>query len=342
MDVFQADPFLRPYWRHERVLELRQSIPPRRCSRRDDIWIQGYREFLLHYDRGMTSRERLLAANPGLFYAHKIQHLRESEPETALMIEARLLAGMSYQEIAANVKTYPKTIEWFEKLYFNVIDRLSYHDWIIKSILLPAYEQYSDMLAANPVRRKDTRRNKPLRVIREISKPHLDMSLKFFAYFGGPLVCDIMISGFQRHQHVRNADDLSDYFNRQFELQIQRRSVQAAMTFNVNSFNVMELFAVHSRLLEIQRSGRGAEDKRSEFEKNVGALMKELPWGTGRAGAALHADQPIAKYDEGAAELDADEVIQVGLGNAVPDVLELNTVDVFRPRPRSSKHASVK
>jgi hypothetical protein len=339
MDVYQGDPFQRPYWRHERVLQLRKTVPPQRCSRHDDRWIQKYRAFLIDWDKGEAIRPRLLHANPGLYYAHRIHQMRQIEPEVALMMEARLLAGTPIVEIAHTAKTFTATVEWYEKLYFNVSKRLEHHDWIVKSVLLPSYAQSFTQQEAQP----GDADAPPAKVIREVASPYLDMSLKFFAYFGGPLVCDVMISGFRRNRHVTSPEELSDYFNDQFSMHIQRRSAQAAMAFEVNKYNVMELFATHSRLIEIQRSGKGAEDRKTEFEKNVNALMSELPWSTGRAGAQLYEGELIGKYDESAAEVSAEESVEAGLGRPVVGMDELEGRDIFAERQKGQeRHAITK
>lgn len=336
MDVYQGDPFQRPYWRHERVLQLRETS--RRCTRYDDKWIQEYKAFLIEWDKGDTSRERLRHTQTGLFYAFQMHDRRATDPEVALMTEGRLLAGMSSEDIAFNLKTFPAVIDWYERLYFNVRRRLQHHDWIVKSVLLPSYDQYTEY--------EENKKNKkkkvpPARVVRPVARPHLDMSLKFFAYFGGPLVCDIMISGFRRHQHVRNPEDLADYFNQQFALQLQRRSADAAVNFEINKFNVMELFATHTRLIEIHRSGKGADERKTEFEKNVNALMAELPWSTGRSGAQLYADQLIGKYDASAAEVSAEEAVEAGLGRQVAEMDELEGRNIFAERQRGQERHAV-
>lgn len=337
MDVYQGDPFQRPYWRHERVLQLRQFS--QRCTRRDDRWIQEYKTFLIEWDKGAAARERLRHTCTGLFYAHMIHTKRVTEPEVAFLTEARLLSASSYAEIAYNLKTFPAVIEWYEKLYFNVSKRLQHHDWIVKSILLPAYDQYVEQEVKEETEGKKT---PAAQVVRTIVQPHLDLSLKFFSYFGGPLVCDIMITGFRRHQHVRSSEALADYFNQQFATRIQQRSIQAAMTFEVNKYNVMELFATHTRLLEIHRYGKGDDERKTEFETNVNALMSELPWSTGRSGAQLYEGQALGQYDMSAAEVSAEEAVESGLGSTVLEMDELKGRDIFEERQKGQRHAITK
>jgi len=331
MDVYQIDPFQRPYWRHERVLALRQSVPPQRCRRWDDKWIQQYRSFLIEWDKGGIARNRLLHLNPGLYYAHKIQEMRAVEPDVALIVEARLLAGMSYSEIAENVKTTSSAIEWYEKLFFNVSDKLKHCDWIVKSILLPAYDQYVTREEEVKVGRANHVKT-VMRVTREIARPHLDMTLKFFAYYGGPLVCDVMISGFRRHPHVRNPEEISEYFNQQFAMHIQRRSVQAAMTFEVNKYNVIDLFAAHTKLLEIQKSTKDEAAGRAESLKNVGAFFEEINYVSGRLADKSYEGTVIGKYDSSAAEVSSEEAIEAGLGYNIKSMDELQGKNIFADR----------
>lgn len=300
-----ADPFLQPQWRQDRVLRMLRTSPPERCRRFDDDWIRQYRTFMLKWGKGETGREALLYENPGMYYAQKIFDSKEEDPELHLIIEARLLAGESYAAIAETCKTYPEAIQWYEKLFFNVNDFLDNRDWILKQVLLPASDREAEhadsdtgvaMLIA------------PKRV-QAIVKPHFDMTLKFFAYYGGPIVCDLLISGFRRDRIVTSTKELEEYFNEQFMTQIAIRSAQAASRFEVNKFNVMELFATHSRLVEIQRNAGNKNERHNEFEKHVDAMLSELPWAVGDDGAKLYAQTAVGEYDEMAAEINEEEMI---------------------------------
>jgi hypothetical protein len=307
-DVKLADPFLRPYWRHERVVKMLDTVPPERCKRTDDEWIRGYKSFLYQWNKSEDNRDKLLYENPGLYFAYILFDNMHMEPELRLMIEARLLAGLSYAEIAQACKTIPQTIEWYERLFFNVSDFLTHNDWIVKHVLLPA----SSRFISDDEDDEDDDFQVP--ASSAVVDPHLDMSLKFFAYYGGPIVCDVMISGFRRDRKVRSHDELEDYFNDQFATQIQMRSAQAAGRFEVNKYNVTELFATHTRIIELQKSVKGDDERQSDLVKHIGEMFSELPYSVGREGASLYKDSPIGKFDDGAAELDAEEIQLLGAG----------------------------
>lgn len=314
-DVKLADPFLRPSWRHERVVKMLDTVPPERCKRHDDKWIRGYKTFLHQWNKSEDNREKLMYENPGLYFAYIIFDSMHIEPELRMMIEARLLAGSSYESIANDCKTIPATIEWYERLFFNVSDFLEHNDWIVKHVLLPATSRFIE----DDEDDEDDDFQAP--VSSAVVDPHLDMSLKFFAYYGGPIVCDVMISGFRRDRKVRSYDELEDYFNDQFSNQIRMRSAQASGRFEVNKYNVLELFATHTRIIEISKSIAADDDRQSDLVKHIGEMFAELPYSVGREGAALYENTPIGVFDEGAAEIDAEEVQLMGAG-IIPISLE--------------------
>jgi hypothetical protein len=307
-DVRLADPFLRPNWRHERVVKMLASVPPERVKRFDDTWVQGYKKFLFLWNKGEDNRDKLLHDDPGLYFAYIMHDRMFIEPEMRLMVEARLLAGVPYRDIANDCKTIPETIEWYERLFFNVAEFLPHHDWILKHVLLPSSDRFVE---ANTDDEEEEFQPRPTS---EVVRPHLDMTLKFFAYYGGPIACDAMISGFRRNKHVASQQELPEYFHEQFMSQVTRRSAQAAGQFEINKYNVMELFATHTRIIEIQRSAESAEDRHNAFEKHVNAMLTELPWTVGLESKRLFDGSTIGDFDSGSAELNEEELMLLGSG----------------------------
>lgn len=306
-NVALADSFLQPFWRHERVLSMLAQWPPERCKRYDDSYIQSYRNFLFQWNKGDYKRKELLYENPGLFYAHKLFLNRLHDPELSLIIEARLLAGMSYEDISHENKTMPEVIEWYEKLFFNVKEFLGHHDWILRNVLLPASDR-----SAEAIQSQENEKAPKFEV-----KPHFDMTLKFFAYFGGPIICDFMLSGFRRNKKITDEKDIEDWLDHQWANQIRRKSAQAAGQLRVNSFNVMELFMTHNKLIEVQKSIENRQDRHNEFEKYVNAMLTELPWNVGDESEKLYAQTELGRYDKEAAELDSSEIMAVGSGKNI-------------------------
>lgn len=324
-EVVVFDPFMRPYWRHERGLFIVESGGSRRITRHDDAYIKEYRTFLAQLKKPNLDRSRLIAENPGLYYAHSIHNRMQTDPEVGLTIEARLLAGFTASQIAAAYKTLPETIEWYERIFFNVQPFMAHKDWIVRNVLVPA----SDSFALHTTPRANADTEAATRVVQPIIVPYYDMSLKLFAYFGGPLVCDTMISGFQERKYVQKPEDLHEYFDNQFSLQIKRRSLQASTRFDVTKYNVMELFALNSKLIEIQRSNISQDEKHTAVEKNIHAMMNDFDWRVGLDGVKAYEGTELGNLDKGKAELDPEELLFLKTG-AKPNLLGLNEKPIFR------------
>jgi hypothetical protein len=324
-DVRLFNPFLRPDWRFERVLKLVGRVPtPGRTTKLDDGYIKEARSFLLKWRKGEAAREQLLMDNPGLYYAYLIYDNIQTDPEVRFMLEARLLSGQPFTEIADALKTLPKTIAWYEKLFFNIRPFLVHHDWIVKHVLLPS----SDRFIENDDEDDDDDVAAHAHTVPLIVRPHLDMTLKFFSYFGGPIMCEFMIGGFKRGMSVNTHDDISPWFNEQWQLTLQRRSTQAAGVFEVNRYNVIDLFSTHSRIIELQRSAESGDERRTVVESHIHAMLSELPWTVGKQARELYSDSMIGEYDEMAAELNSEELMCIGSGEEPTYLDELPTISV--------------
>lgn len=305
----QLDPFLRPDWRHERVLQLLDQPEENRTTRWDDRWIKGGRDFFHLWRRwDAAKRQKLLGRNPGLYYAYKVfQHLG-TDPNVPWMIEARLLAGQPMEEIARALRTCPETVQWYEALFFNVSDALDAHDWLYNTVLQPAMDRFAQM--ALPAKDDDTPMFKQAATIR----PFLDYTAKYFALFGGPVLCDFIISGFRRGWPLRSLEDLPSWLDEQWSLTIRRRSLQAAMVFDVNKFNAVDLFATHARIIELQRNAESSDERRTLLEKHVHTMLQELPWVSGDAAREVFADTELGQWDNSSRELRDEELLLLGAG----------------------------
>ena len=325
-DVVMTDPFMRPYWRHERALRMFAPNGPKRMCRSDDPYIQEYKRFLFEMHKASPNHEKIARSNPGLYHAHNIHHRMQTDPEVGLTIEARLLAGFTYPQIAYAFKTIPETVEWYERLFFNVSDLLDHGDWIVRNVLVPASDSFA-LPQHQPQQNADT--EAVVRTVQPIVVPYYDMSLKLFSYFGGPLVCDTMLSGFQKRQYVKKFEDLHEYFDEQFSFQIKRRSLQASTRFEINKYNVMELFALNSKLIEIQKSSQNKDDKHTAVEKNIFAMMNDFDWRVGLDGSKSFEGTVLGEMDKGKAELCAEEMMYLGVG-VKPNLVKVNESTIYR------------
>lgn len=314
-NIHLADPDLRTDWRHNRVLQMLSTNPPGRCNRYDDKWIQQYKTFMLLHRKNDESRTRLLYEMPGLYYAYKL--FDAINRDTALIVESRLLAGMTYAQIADLIKTIPETIEWYERLYFNVTEFLANRDWILTKVLLPAVDRYHDTLYED---KEDDdvfdKINKKM-AVKRIVKPHLDMTLKYFSYFGGPHVCDMMISGFTEVKHVTSVEDVPDFIHKNFVNTIARRSLQAASQFEINQYNVLELFSLHGKIIEVMKEDKSKSEKLNSIEKQFQSFLTDIPWATGMKAQEAYEGKLIAEHDKSHYEVSAEEALVTGSGQKI-------------------------
>jgi len=338
--------FRQPDWRFERVRRLASRHPtPGRITKRDDPYVRKARTFLLRWrHREPEDREELFVANPGLYYAYEIYERAQEDPQAALLLEARLLTQTPYHDIANACDTIPATVEWYEALFFNVRDKLAARDWITSRVLVPAMIRNFGLLdQPHHAQSTDDDNNLPPFPVwsdQVIARPFLDASLKMFAYFGGAVLCDFMIHGFQSGKLLHNADNLAQFLDEHWALTLRARSAQAARTFQINKYNVMELFATHARIIEVEKSEDSLDAKRSAIERHVSALMDEIPWASGDDAAQASSGTPLAIYDESAAELRDDELLLVAGGETPQAVDGLQSLALPAPRKPSPQPAA--
>jgi hypothetical protein len=329
--------FRRPEWRWDRVLGLCDRYPnPGRCTKRDDDFIRKARNFLLRRRDDPDKREQLWFEYPGLSYAYDMRQKSAESPEGAMFIEARLLAGQSYADIAASMSTLPDTVRWYEALYFNVLPHLRARDWITKAVLLPAILKYNGAFAA-----KDSSAALPFRDS-VVARPFLDASLKLFAYFGGPQLVDVMLAGFQAGKPLSSQDNMANWFDQNWSMTLRRRSSQAALQFEINKYNVTELFAVHSRIIEVERSAENQDQVRSDTERHIKAMVDEIPWAFGADAKKSRAGTVLGRLEDMPGELRDEEMLKVASGETVPGLADNFPARLPPPRKKQAELLGLK
>jgi hypothetical protein len=122
-------------WRWQRVLELDEGgASPSRS--RDDQWVRRARKYqqrkaTLH----VHTEARLEAAYPDIHLAWQIHD--NLVTNFLWIIEAGVLAGVSQEELAKYLALTPEVIEAYEKLFFDVRDKLDARGYILGSVVGP-------------------------------------------------------------------------------------------------------------------------------------------------------------------------------------------------------------
>lgn len=309
----QSNPYREPSWRFERVIALatRRSnglLPSLKAI--DDAIIRQTRDFYLRWFRSPPeNRDALFTHAPGLYYAFMI-HERQQDLLTAT-IEARILAGQSNEEIANLIGTMPAAIDLYEKVFFNVRDRLDRKDWVVRQVFGPslAHRFGSDYA--------------------ELS----GFTLKFFGYFGGPRVLDLVLYSWTEEMMPSTLADAQHAGVRQANGLIRRAALLAARRFEVNRHNVMRLFEVYTKILDYELKERkelGATKERG-IEDNIRGMLSEIVFTVGDLDAEQHpAYAKLAEYQHCAAELRDDQVLRwMALGIEPPE--EIKTLSIPPP-----------
>jgi hypothetical protein len=169
------NPLRQPNWRALRAAYLADHLPkPVPARRQDDKRVCAYYRYLAGlYSAGDDDplRQKIISKLPHVDRAHRLQF--DAEYELRQTMEAWLLTREPIPEIAARFAMDAAVVEYFEQLFFNVRDRLDCTTWIIKTI----------RGGGGDAGTKD--------------RPRLERGilLREFAYFGGALVLDALISG---------------------------------------------------------------------------------------------------------------------------------------------------
>lgn len=325
--------FRTPDWRWERVLKLvdRPGDVPGRCNKRDDATVRTAKTFLCKRKNGdQMMLEKLKFENPGLFFAYEFHERAQEDPEAAMYIQARLLARQTPEQIGGVMGILPAAVQWYADLFFDVVPYLDQRDWITKQVIVPG------LVRTTGVKLPET--DIPEHGFKDstVARPFMDGTLKLFAYFGGPHLVDIMIGGLQAGKPLVGVDDADNWFDRTINTTLRRRTAQAAHMFEINKYNVMELFAVHSRLMEIARSEENQDQARSIMEKHIKATVDEIPWAVGGDGEKLYEGTIVGRFDTMSGELRDDELILVASGQVAKTVSPDNFPRELPP-PRKEK-----
>jgi len=322
--------FRTPAWRWERVLQLvdRSGSSPGRCTRRDDAVVRAAKSFVCRRRcADAAGLERLRFENPGLFYAYEFYERAQDDPEAAMYIEARLLARQTFDQVAEAMGVLPEAVRWYSELFFDVVPYLDRRDWVSKHVIVPAVLRSAGP-ALPPADPAATPRDAA------VVRPFLDGTLKLFAYYGGPQLVDLMIGGLQAGRPLTSADAADEWFDQVIGTTLRRRAAQAAQLFEVNRYNVMELFAAHARLMEIARSGDNQEQARSLLERHIQATIEDIPWVVGSDAERVYGRTEVGRFDAGAAELRDDELLLLSSGRPASAAVRSDGLPDRLPEPR--------
>lgn len=323
------DPFRRPNWRFDRVIAMCDRVPtPGRCTPRDDEYVRRARHFLLrHRAFDDNRREELRWEDGDLFAAYEVYRAKVNrEGDQAFTLESRILSGQDDDEIAKHYSFGPRAVDYYEALFFNVRDRLDRRDWITTQILIPALKRdtgATDTAAAGTWQPQDN----------AVIKTSLDGSLKFFAFFAGPWVLEQLLAGFEHNCRAASADEAPGFFEKHYIRAVKRRTAQSVNFFEINKFNVIDVFMTCNQIIATERAADTAEESRTKYDNHVKATLDGLPWTVGTR-EADNVPKSVAAFDDTTTELRDDELLMVAAGDEPGSLKGLEFVKIPAGKPK--------
>lgn len=259
-EFFFESPFRSPQWRSDRVVQLvTHRKGPMRVRRFDDRYVRTNRYFLLQYLAAGDDENKLdevIAEWPHVYCAHLMQF----GPDQARrdILQARLLTGEPRNEVAKRFAMAEDAVEFYEKLYFDVRDRLGSRDWIAKVVLQTSRLMASSHYGITPEEQRG-------------------LLYRFFAYHGGPLVLDAVITGLAHTTMPQREEDVGEWFDDALAQSIRARAAAAALSMEINKENVIRLLKLAFRAKEAGKNLKaGAQVSQAEREKKAGEIMAAI------------------------------------------------------------------
>ncbi len=273
-------------------------------------WIKRVARFLQAY-RQCAGNEQLLCRlaleYPAIFWAHYLYH-NESIQRARFAIEARILAQQSDREIALCVGCLEQTIAAYEAIFFRVRDKLDNKDYIISTVFRES-------------------------VSRGLQDRDYDLLWKMVGYAQGPSMLDAMISGFASPTWVERAEDVAASFQDLAIESTKQKATVAALAVPVDNSTQLNLINAFVKYTNVERNSDSAGKASDQIQQNIDGMMQALPFGVGTGSEDRHRQDPAgAQFDKSAAELTADDLVNVAAGRASPQLDQLKDL-TFPPTP---------
>ena len=291
------------HWRWERAALAASGDYPLSRRRDGDMWVARAAKFIREQESCNTELDLayLSERNPTIFWAYDIWYTRDDEGNPVRSeVEARLLADDNTENIARRVNTDVEIINVYERIFFNVNERLCNRGYLAHCVLGPA-------------------------VHLGFQASEYDLVWKLFALLGGPLAVDLMIDQSVGHARPDRASDLKYFVADVAQNDLRRVAMLALKTLRINNFNAMEIIDKFLKLVELERTGGAGGGVATEAVKqNVATMLVSLPFTVGRRLA--HVDAPVLdRYDGLSADLRYEEVMAISAGQDIPaqDMLQL-------------------
>jgi hypothetical protein len=239
-----------PDWRwHWARLLVDEVLRPSR--RRDDESVLRAMRFLsvLNFCKDETDHETLAERMPDLWQAHAIY---TGPPTLRWAVEARILAGESFESIASKCGISAAAVACYEQTFFSVLEEMGHTDWILFAAI--GAQLYTGL-----------------------SEQDVGVLWKLLGYHGGPLVVDFLVNPFHGQARPGRHDEVATFATDHVQAMLLRKLAVGALTLPVNAATAPKLLKLYARILESERRAAERLPKVASILPNIHVMWEGLP-----------------------------------------------------------------
>lgn len=292
------DPRRSPTWRYQRAQRLLSGVEAPHPER-DDADIRALRKYYL-IKRRLRQRfddesrlEHELSAQFGYLWAADRIFFEGRSDRVRYAVEAMLLARTPVDEIADFAAVEPATITVYERMFFNVADRLDNKNYIGSVVLMDAF-------------------------MSGLSNRTREITAKYFGYYAGPVVLRLILDGFDGSMPEPSAPaDVSRWLDHHYRLVYRAISAISVVFTEPNNYNSRSLWEGYQQLLSLgyREQSVGGEDNVINQALEVFVRQNPIPLGD-EADRLSHRPGPV--YAGGAVEPRVSEIMRLQQGKVPP------------------------
>jgi hypothetical protein len=298
IDLCPENPYRPPDWRalytHLLVDRRMNAVSPEH-----DGYIRNYLQFCNTYKRVRSSLEyrRMVGHFSPLFWAHRIHG--QYSVDFQIIIEATLLTGLPYKEMARWVGLDRRTLLWYEKLWYDLRSRLQ-HPLLIGQMILGSFEDRETYRGAS----------------RTYSRTHYENAFKLGAYYGGPMVLEIMVNGMNKTAFPQRPEAVPAWMDAAVRSFVQSKGVTSLSAIEIYRQNAVPLCELALNAHIGDTSGGNIE-----VEENLRSALSQIEWS--KAGGSVDPESVMSKFSSSPIEPRAYEISQLDQGQN-PSLIEVD------------------
>jgi hypothetical protein len=307
------DPYRPADWRWQ-LATFFQRERMRVTRSRGGKYVAQAKNFAIAWDAASTTADRYTVINEhkSLFEAWSIFMATGSVQNGRWELEARLLAGQSYEEIANTAGIPVDVIEVYERTFFDVRSRLNKPGLIVHAVIKPSLTKGISDRDAGPF-------------------------WKLFGYCCGPGILDQLIYGFSSRQRPSSSSELKAWMSDDIREQLKLKAMIAIHCMQINWQTQSEVMNLYQRMIEFA-AHIGSDGGDDTLKAGIQAMLENLPWTRSAAEAA--AKGLVNDLENNGVGLRADELMLVAAGQTPTGLKESMASAVFPPRERKTTVSS--